>query len=51
VAVPTALSVFVGAVAGARLAARMHVATLRKALIVLLVLVAIQMVWKDRHGG
>ena len=51
VAVPTALGVFVGAIAGARLAVRLHVATLRKALIVLLVLVAIQMVWKGLHGG
>jgi hypothetical protein len=51
VAVPTALGVFVGAVTGARLAARLHVATLRKALIVLLVLVAVQMAWKGLHGG
>ncbi len=51
VAVPTALGVFVGAVSGARLASRIRVATLRKALIVLLVLVAIQMAWQGLHGG
>ena len=46
VAVPTALGVFVGAVAGARLAPRLRVATLRKALIVALLFVAVQMAWK-----
>jgi hypothetical protein len=51
VAVPTALGVFIGAITGARLAARLRVATLRKALIILLVLVAIQMAWKGLHGG
>ena len=51
VAVPTALGVFLGAITGARLAARLHVATLRKALIALLVLVAIQMAWKGLRGG
>ena len=51
VAVPTALGVFVGALAGVRLAARLRVETLRKALIVLLVLVAVQMAWKGLRGG
>ena len=51
VAVPTALGVFIGAITGARLAVRLRVATLRKALIILLVLVAIQMAWKGLHGG
>jgi uncharacterized membrane protein YfcA len=49
--VPTALGVFVGAMSGARLAARLRVATLRKALIVLLILIAVQMAWKGLSGG
>jgi hypothetical protein len=50
VAVPTALGVFVGAVMGARLARRLPVDTLRKMLIVLLIVVAAQMAWKGLHG-
>jgi uncharacterized membrane protein YfcA len=49
VAVPTALGVFVGAVAGSRLAHRLPVDTLRKMLIALLVVIAIQMAWKGLH--
>jgi uncharacterized membrane protein YfcA len=49
VAVPTALGVFVGAVAGSRLAHRLPVDTLRKMLIALLVVIAIQMSWKGLH--
>jgi len=51
VAVPTAIGVFVGALAGVRMAARLRVEALRKMLIVLLVLVALQMAWKGLHGG
>jgi uncharacterized membrane protein YfcA len=51
VAVPTAVGVFVGALAGVKLAARLRVEALRKMLIVLLVLVAMQMAWKGLHGG
>ena len=51
VAVPTALGVFVGALAGVRLAARLRVEALRKMLVILLVLVALQMAWKGLRGG
>jgi uncharacterized membrane protein YfcA len=51
VAVPTAIGVFVGALAGVRMASRLRVEALRKMLIVLLVLVALQMAWKGLHGG
>ena len=51
VAVPTALGVFVGALAGVRLAARLRVEALRKMLVILLVLVALQMAWKGFRGG
>ncbi len=51
VAVPTALGVFVGALAGVRLAARLRVEALRKMLVMLLVLVALQMAWKGLRGG
>ena len=47
---PTALGVFAGAITGARLAPRLRVGTLRQALVVLLVLVAGQMVWKGIGG-
>jgi uncharacterized membrane protein YfcA len=50
VAVPTALGVFLGAVAGVRLVPRLPVDSLRKALIVVLVLVALQMAWKGITG-
>lgn len=50
VAVPTALGVFVGAISGARLAARVRVDTLRKALIILLVVIAVQMAWRGLAG-
>ena len=51
VAVPTALGVFVGALVGVRLAARLRVEALRKMLVILLVLVALQMAWKGLRGG
>ena len=51
VAVPTALGVFVGALAGVWLAARLRVEALRKMLVILLVLVALQMAWKGLRGG
>jgi len=51
VVVPTALGVFLGAITGARLASRLKVGVLRKGLIGLLVLVAIQMVWKGLNGN
>jgi len=50
VAVPTALGVFMGAVTGAKLAPHLRVDTLRKALIILLVFVAAQMLWKGITG-
>ncbi len=50
VAVPTALGVFIGAVMGARLGRKLPVDTLRKMLIVLLIIVAAQMAWKGLHG-
>lgn len=50
VAVPTALGVFAGAITGARLAPRLRVATLRLGLVILLVLVAGQMIWKGIGG-
>lgn len=51
VAVPTALGVFVGAISGTRLAARLRVATRRKALILVLIVIAVQMAWKGLSGG
>jgi len=51
VAAPTALGVFVGALAGVRLAARLRVEALRKMLVILLVLVALQMAWQGLRGG
>jgi len=51
VVVPTALGVFLGAVSGAQMAARVKADVLRKALIGLLILVAIQMVWKGWSGN
>jgi len=46
VAVPTAVGVFIGAVSGCRLAPHLRVAWLRRALIILLVLIGIQMILK-----
>lgn len=51
VAVPTALGVFAGAMMGSQLAGRFRADTLRKMLIVLLVLIAAQMAWKGITGG
>lgn len=51
VAVPTALGVFVGAMLGAQTAGRLRVDVLRRALIVLLILIAVQMTWKGITGG
>lgn len=51
VAVPTALGVFTGALAGSQLASRLRADTLRKMLIVLLFLIAGQMAWKGITGG
>lgn len=51
VAVPTALGVFTGAMAGSQLAGRLRADTLRKMLIVLLVLIAAQMAYKGVTGG
>ncbi len=51
VAVPTALGVFAGAMLGARLASRLRADVLRRLLIVLLVLIALQMAWKGLSGG
>ncbi len=45
-AVPTALGVFAGALTGARLAPRLRAAWLRTALILLLVFIGVQMLWK-----
>jgi len=43
--------VCVGALAGVRVAARLRVEALRKMLVILLVLVALQMAWKGLRGG
>ena len=51
VAVPTALGVFVGAMLGAQVASRLRVDVLRRMLIVLLILIALQMAWKGISGG
>jgi hypothetical protein len=51
VAAPSALGVFLGAITGARLASRIRVDALRRALIVLLVLIGLQMLWKGVAGG
>lgn len=50
VAIPTAVGVFTGAMFGARMAPRMRVDTLRMALIGLLILIAVQMLWKGITG-
>lgn len=46
VAVPTALGVFAGALTGARLAPRLRAAWIRSALILLLLFIGAQMLWK-----
>jgi len=46
VAVPTALGVFLGAISGAQIASRLRANTLRRILIVLLVIIALQMAVK-----
>ncbi len=51
VAVPTALGVFAGATIGSRLASHLRADVLRRLLIVLLVLIAMQMAWKGISGG
>jgi uncharacterized membrane protein YfcA len=51
VAVPTALGVFTGAMLGAQLATRMRVDVLRRLLIMLLVVIALQMAAKGFSGG
>jgi uncharacterized membrane protein YfcA len=50
VAVPTALGVFTGAIAGARLAPHVRADRLRMALIAVLVFVAVQMLWAGITG-
>lgn len=45
-AVPTALGVFAGAITGARLAPRLRATWIRTALILLLVFIGVQMLWK-----
>ncbi|MGQ9457564.1 MAG: sulfite exporter TauE/SafE family protein [Anaerolineae bacterium] len=45
-AVPTALGVFAGALTGARLAPRLRAAWIRTALILLLLFIGVQMLWK-----
>jgi uncharacterized membrane protein YfcA len=51
VAAPTALGVFAGAMLGAQVASRLRVAVLRRMLILLLALIALQMAWKGISGG
>src|SRR5512136_2801498 len=51
VAVPTALGVFTGAIAGARLAPHVRADRLRMALIAVLVFVAVQMLWTGIKGS
>ncbi|MBC7224488.1 MAG: TSUP family transporter [Anaerolineae bacterium] len=46
IAVPTALGVFAGALTGARLAPRLRAAWIRSALILLLLIIGAQMLWK-----
>lgn len=50
VAVPTAIGVFLGAITGARLASHVRADRLRIALIGVLILVAVQMLWKGITG-
>lgn len=51
VAVPTALGVFLGAIGGARLAQHVRATTLRRLLVVLLIVIAVQMAYKGITGG
>jgi uncharacterized membrane protein YfcA len=51
IAAPTALGVFAGAMAGVQLARRVPVDTLRRLLIGVLILVALQMAWKGVSGS
>jgi uncharacterized membrane protein YfcA len=51
IAVPTALGIFLGAMAGSRLASRLRATTLRRLLIALLLVIAVQMAWNGLSGG